>query len=220
MARLLLVLLLAAGMLASLALSQASAEPVQARVVDRTFACSIGSKAGVRSVEVRARSGTRLFGDSKRWKFRASASVRDRSASAMPYSLAWLVAGWPPDGEPGRTASPVSLGISMRCRGTAAIRLARAGLAGSSASPLADEYHCGVPRTVLVRTRAVYRTPTTLRRDRRSVQLTSSGPLVRGELMLRTPSGRPVLYARVHESGRASVFVGGSCKPDLISRDG
>lgn len=213
---------IAAAAVAALAASlgpSAGAEPAVPTIVERTTVCSVGKRAGVRKIEVHARSGTRLFEDPRRWKFLASASLVDPTSRGA--GLAWLLAGWPPLREPGQLRSSETLGIAVRCRPSSArVPPTPTGLSGFAASPLEDEYHCVVPRRIVVGVRALFRAPASLRLNRRWGQLTARGIVREGSLAIRTEAGRPIALATVHESGRARLFVAGSCEPDLIQSDG
>lgn len=199
-------------------LQQASAVTAASRVVDRTVVCSVAKRAGVRQVEVHARSGTRLFGDRSKWKFFASASVGD---SFQGPSMSWIAAGWPPALEPGQKASNVQLSVALRCTPTSApVPLATKGLSGFAASPLDDEYHCVVPRRVLVRLVASFRASPKLRRNGKRGTLEGHGLVREGTLVVRTESGKPVALATVNENGKARLYVADHCEPDLIQSDG
>lgn len=196
----------------------AGAEPTASRVVDRTVVCAIGKRAGVRKVEVHARTGTRLYGDRTKWKFLADASVYD--GSTYP-ALTWMAAGWPPDFEPGQQPSTVTLSMAVRCRQTLTrVPLTTKGLTGFAASPLDDEYQCVVPKRVLVRVKATYRAPTSLRLNRKWGTLEARGVVREGVVAVRTETGKPIALATVNESGKARLYVADHCEPDLISSDG
>jgi hypothetical protein len=199
-------------------LQRASAEPAGSRVIDQTMVCSIGKRAGLRQVEIHARTGTRHIEDRTKWKFLASASVTDKSSYP---SLGWLAAGGPSYVEPGQKPSNVTLSTAARCKRTSArVPLSAKGLSGFPASPLDDEYHCPVSPRVLVRTRASFRAATSLRPNRRWGTLEARGLVREGVLAVRTETGRPVGLATVNESGKARLYVAHSCKPDLIQSDG
>jgi len=183
----------------------------RSRVVDRTVVCSI-VQGNPPEITVRAQTGTRVFGDRSTWKFRANASFSDPSAT-RPGTYAWITAGWPPDEEFGRPASAQSLAMTTRCRPSRSrVPLSTAGLAGGVASPTVDDYDCVVPRTILVRIRGVFRTPTSLRRGTRE-QLAAAGPIQEGTLAIRTQAGKQIALATVRESGHARLFVADSCGP-------
>lgn len=207
-----------AAVVAMWADGSATARPLASRTIDRTVVCSVGMRAGVRKVEVHARSGTRLFGDTTKWKYLASASVEDSTGLV---SLAWALAGWPPATEPGLNWTNQTLGISTACKQSSRrVPLTTKGLTGFSASPLDDEYQCAVPQRVLVRAKATFRATTSLRLNRKWRQLTARGVVREGVLAVRTESGRPVALATVNESGKARLYVADNCEPDLIQSDG
>lgn len=209
----------AAALAGGLLHAPAGAERAAARVLDRTLLCSVGVRAGVRKLEVHARSGTRLLDDPRKWKFLAEASVRD--PSFVGASVAWVAAGWPPAFEPGQTPSRVTLSVARRCKPAGApVPLTTRGLTGFPASPLDDEYHCVVPRRVLVRIKATFRAPTVLRVNRNWGTLDAPGVVREAVLAVRSESGAPVALATVHESGKARLYVHERCDPDLVSSDG
>jgi hypothetical protein len=195
-----------------------SASTQASRVVDRTVACSIGKRAGMRTVEVHARTGTRLFGDRTKWKFLANAYLTD--PSSYP-ALTWVSAGWPPVFEPGQTPSNVTLSTAVRCKQSSArVPLTTKGLSGFAASPLDDEYHCVVPKRVLVRVKATFRAPTSLRLNRKWGTLEARGVVREGVVVVSTEAGKAVALAIVNESGKARLNVADNCEPDLIQSDG
>jgi hypothetical protein len=188
------------------------------RTVDRTVACSVGMRAGVRKVEIHARSGTRLFGDPTKWKFLANAYLTD--PSSYP-ALTWVSAGWPPVFEPGQKPSNVTLSTAVRCtQSSARVPLTTKGLSGFAASPLDDEYHCVVPKRVLVRVKATFRAPTSLRLNRKWGTLEARGVVREGVVVVSTEAGKAVALAIVNESGKARLNVADNCEPDLIQSDG
>jgi hypothetical protein len=161
----------------------------------------------------------RLFGDASKWKSLPSASFGDpRSRSrTSTYVYAAVRAGWPPPQEVGMPLRTDTLSYSVKCRpSTGRIPLSAAGLSGGAAGAIGDDYDCVVPAKILVRIRGVYRRPTsflptTIERNRDS--LVARGPVKEGFLAIRTLSGKPIAFATVHESGRARLFLGGSCGP-------
>jgi hypothetical protein len=201
--------------LSALALERpASAEPAASRIIDRTLSCSVALRAGVRKLEVQANAGLRLLEDRSKWKYLAGAGVGDSEAS-----LGYVSAGNPKAPENGFTFPPERLGISERpkCRAAARIPFSRAGLAGGSASQLFDRYDCFPGGRVLVRIRAVFRSPTSLRRKRYqggTFQLVAAGTVAKGQVAVRTLAGKPLAYAEVFESGTARLFTASSCVED------
>lgn len=168
------------------------------RVIDRTVACSVGLQGGVHEVEVRARTGTRLFDDPSKWRYTASTDAR------APRGLAGVSAG----GEP----QWIGLRVATVCPQVGArVDFSTRGLTGNTASPLEDSYDCVVPGRVLIRVRAVFREPTRLRLWRQIEMFVARGTVVEGRLAISTLSGRRVAVAKVFPSGRAVIFVARTC---------
>jgi hypothetical protein len=199
----------------SIAAQLAAGSDVQSRVIDRTLSCPVAARAAVRTVNVTATTGTRLREDASKWKILASAGARDSTGS-----FAGVSAGNPlADLEPGFPAPPfrVYVAAGRRCTTVARMPFSRGGLAAERPSPLGSEYECLPGRRALVRVRAEFRAPTTLRQRRFAggvVQLVATGTVLRGQLAVRSATGRPLAYAEVDESGRARLFVARSCIPD------
>jgi hypothetical protein len=195
--------------------TSASAEPVASRIIDRTLSCSVGSRAGVRSVTVSAHTGTRLLGDRSQWKLLAGVGASDQYAS-----FAGVSAGNPlADLAPGVPAQPQRLYVAARptCRTVARIPLTATGLARATASPLEDRYDCLPGRRVLVRVRGIFRAPTSLKPKRYAdgvAQLAAAGTVERGWLAVRSQAGKPLAYAEVFGSGKARIFIARSCVQD------
>lgn len=129
---------------------------------------------------------------------------------------AWIVAGWPPQQDVGVPLRTESLAFSAGCRAASGrVPLSTAGLSGGPASPIGDEYDCVVPRALVVRIKSVFRTPTSVRRQRTRTfhQLVARGPVREAYLAIRTLSGEQIVLASAHESGRARLFVGKTCGP-------
>ncbi|MEX0807612.1 MAG: hypothetical protein WD044_02685, partial [Dongiaceae bacterium] len=191
----------------------ATAAPSASTVIDRTVSCAI-TRGGTREIDVRAQSGTRLFGDRSKWKSLPGASFGDpRSASpTSSHVYAYVSAGWPPPRQSGLPLRTDTLAYSIECRPSSApVPLSTVGLSGGAASPNGDEHDCVVAAKILVRIRGVYRTPTSLKRSRDS--FVARGPVKEGYLAIRTLSGDQIALATVLESGRARLFVGDSCGP-------
>jgi hypothetical protein len=88
------------------------------------------------------------------------------------------------------------------------VPLSPRGLAGGAASQLGERFECVVPRRVVVRIRAEFRAPVSLRRGGTANALRS------GRVAVRSASGKPIVYADVFESGRARLFLAGNCVRD------
>lgn len=209
-----LPLLIAIGVLAITAgiPSQTSAaETAKSRMVDRTVECPTGNQP-IREIDLNGQSGVRERGDRSVWQYRPYASFVAGGTSIIRRNntvSASIVAGF-------------GLSMSARCQPSKArVSLSTAGLSGVVASQFGDEYDCVVPSKILVRVRAVFRSPVSLRRvrDRQGGgtyddELVASGPLREATLAIRIPSGKPIALATVHGAGRVRLFVGDTCGPN------
>lgn len=203
------------GLLCATPQPTATAQPAASRLIDRTLSCAVGARAGVRSVAVRAQTGTRHIEDRSEWKYLASAGVGD------PYtSYAGVSAGNPvADLAPGVPARRERLYVvaGKTCKAATRIPLSSAGLVRASASPLGDTYDCRPGRRVLVRVRGIFRAPTSLKLKRyagRLTQLAAAGTVQRGFVAVRSSAGEPLAYAEVLESGKARLFTAPTCRED------
>lgn len=194
------------------------AQPGASRIIDRSFSCSVVLRAGARVIDVSATSGYRDPDNRSQWKWLASAYTRTRDGFPV-----YVSAGAPPPvPDPGATRQTRWLTIdSQLCESTtASATLSAKGLVGGPASQLqgSDEYECTTPSRVIFRIRAVFRTATTLRVQRLFGQrrlTTANAAIVReARLAVRTPSGKPLAYAEVFESGKARVFAARTCVHD------
>jgi hypothetical protein len=203
---------------AGLVLVFVSAVGAQARgphVLDRTFTCSLMLRGGLYELESRAHPGTRVGGS---WTRLAYAGVRTGGGTLN--LLAWISAGRP------AKSTTVDLdfrAFDVRTFGTVGIRgelcnparatvpLTRSGLRGGAAAPLGDELVCEVPRRVVLRLRAVLESRATLHgQEFESVHV----PVREAKLAVRTFSGKPLSFATVVESGKATLYTATGCKPE------
>jgi hypothetical protein len=187
-------------------------------VLDRTYACSIALHGGIYQLESRAHPGARTGGA---WSKLAYAGLRAGVFSGGTGNLlAWISAG-----KPTKTTTVDqefwtfdvrtfgTIGISGRaCNPSrATVPLTAAGLRGGGAAPLGSELKCDVPRRVLLRLRAVLAARASLRgREFESVHL----PVREAKLAVRTPAGRPLSFATVSETGKATLFTAKGCRPE------
>lgn len=187
------------------------------RLVDRTFSCSVGSTLGARILKVSARSGFRAPETPRKWKWLADAGLGGRDGSYV-----FVSAGAPPPPPLAANSPPwrwlqVELGrcSSSRVR----VPLSPGGLTGGAADQIgSDRYECRAPSRVLVRVRALFQVATTLRRQRRygkSWLTTATAAVAReASFAVRTPTGKPIAFAEVVESGKARLFTAPRCAPD------
>ena len=117
-------------------------------------------------------------------------------------------------GEPRSDYGSYFILSAKQCKSTSRrVALSSRGLEGGRASPLGDRFECYPPRTILVRARAVFPSPTRLRRDRSGRLVTSVG-LRQASFAATTLSGKPLVYAEASDSGRARLFTARGCVPD------
>ena len=74
-----------------------------------------------------------------------------------------------------------------------------------------DQVKCYAPRRVLVRVRADFARPVALKPTRDRSLLVAVARLRVAEIAVRTPGGKPLVYAQVLESGRARLFTARDC---------
>lgn len=195
--------------------AQAASRSEASFVLDRTYSCAIVLHGGIYQLESRAHPGARI---GRSWTKLAYAGLRAGVFSGGTGNLlAWISAGKPAQGT---TVDQEfwtfdvntfgTIGISGRvCNPTkASIPLSAAGLRGGGAAPLGSELKCDVPRRVLVRIRAVLASRASLHgREFESVHV----PAQEATLAARTPAGKPLSYATVSQSGKASLFTARGC---------
>jgi hypothetical protein len=203
---------------AALAAGSARAGQDATFVLDRTYSCAIPLHGGIYQLENRAHPGARASGS---WTKLAYAGLRAGVFSGGTGNLlAWVSAGRPAQGT---TVDQEfwtfdvktfgTIGVSGRnCNPTRSpVPLSAAGLRGGAAAPLGDELECDVPRRVLVRIRAVLESRASLHgREFESVHV----PVREAELAVRTVGGKPMTYATVSQSGKATLFTAKGCVPE------
>ena len=206
---------------------------VAARVIDRTYLCTSGGRDGIREIEVSATSG---FRESGKWKTLASAGISNQGSNptVLPPSEAGLratvythwgfgfsagagaLAPRDPAAPPVRRGFSIWSKVSKACAPASSRRvpLSPGGLSGGVASQLSDEYECPAPRRVYLRISGVFRSPASLRLDRRFLYHRTEVPLQEAALAVRSESGKPLAYVAVSESGRGRIFTAPSCVAD------
>ncbi|MGH3134135.1 MAG: hypothetical protein ACRDNY_10435 [Gaiellaceae bacterium] len=204
--------------------ASAGAQPSASRIVDRTLLCATGFNGGVREVEARAHRGIRLAG-TRSWKQLPFAVVASGGGARANWflddSLAFITAGRPTAATTLDTewrASPAlasgTLALNTRvCRAVRTpvpfeSRKLRGGLAGV----FGEELDCTVPGRVLVRVRALLRSPAALRELHSFLR--TGVPVQEARLAVRTQAGKPLLYAEVFQSGKARLYTAKGCIPD------
>ena len=191
--------------------------PAASKIIDQTLRCTTKLQAGARIIDVYAQAGVREGGSA--WKSLAGAQVTTRGGTEdMAPTLVFVSAGAPgPDEWKGLGAFfHPGLAIGRACRQFSAnVPLSSRGLgSGGAAGPFGDAYECATPRQLLVRVRAVFRSPATLRLTG-GAQRSTRVPVREARLVVQAyPSKRPLVYAEVFESGKARLFTAGNCLPD------
>jgi hypothetical protein len=184
-------------------------------VLDRTYSCAIALHGGIYQLENRAHPGAR---SGRAWSKLAYAGLRAGVFSGGTGNLlAWISAG-----KPAKTTTVDqefwtfdvktfgTVGISGRaCNPSgASVPLTAAGLRGGEAAALGSELKCDVPRRVLVRVRAVLPSRASLHgREFESVHV----PVQEAKLAVRTLAGKPLTYATVSQTGKATLFTAKGC---------
>jgi hypothetical protein len=168
------------------------------RIVDRTLVCPM--------------SGVGYPDPARFLKVQAQPRLGDSSPDAGVYNLPEVFVDFKtgPDFAHGTGSVRLQGCTSSRLR----LELSRRGLRGG-ATALGDRQNCEVPARVLVRLRAVFKRPVTLRRTEGT--LTASGRIATGYLAVATLPGRkPLVFASVNDAtGKARLFVAGSrCVPN------
>jgi hypothetical protein len=201
------VIVLVAAALGGVSASEAS--PAAVRIVERTLACTTGAQGGARVIFLRAQSAYGQ-GATLEWLAQATIATPGQPIPSKPdYRplLAGVTAGWPPP----KPLTSGGLGYEgRRCKATRArVSFSRHGLSGGRAAQLGDELQCIVPRSLLVRIRAVFREPVELEVVHRSYS--AVGRIEQGQVAVRTTDGKPLVYADVSDSGRARLFTAKGC---------
>jgi hypothetical protein len=184
------------------------AEPAsgaRTRVLDRTLRCTVPLSAGIRIVYAIGQSGVRDQADPSRWFAVASVALTLDDAT-----FAGVQAG-APRAERGLPQIEATFWLNTQsCRPAASsVSLAPRGLRGGPLNRIGETYKCTMPRSIVLRVRAEFRSPVNIRASD-GVQ-SSEAPLRKGSLAIRTEQGKRLLYADVLESGRARLFVAPSC---------
>jgi len=199
---------------ASLAGAGAGASVEPTRVIDRTYLCTTGVQAGNRELDVQVTAGFRET--PSKWKYRPHAFVSTpgfNNGGAEQGSIAGVTAGFPPADEFDRDTT-LWIGAG-RCSTTRVrIPLSGRGLSGGPAGALGERFECIPTRRILVRVRAVFRSPTSLRLHRGFNQLLARGEISEASLAVRTESGKPLVFAQVFASGKAGLLTGEQCIDD------
>ena len=203
----------------------ATASTHASRDIDRTFVCSPGFVGGTHSIFAHAFTGvgrTRLGWERPAFVAVGSSLVGAALAS-VPNYLVWITGGLPTRAasvSPGDAtlSFPFSVWgtVSVQrgaCRATTTrVAVGTRGLERREVTPFFNLHDCMTPRRVLMRVRARLLRPSVLKSHRGYLRTTE--PARTAEVMVRTLSGRPVIYAQVLESGKARLFTAPGCIED------
>jgi hypothetical protein len=206
---------LAIGAIALVGVGNAGGGESASRVLDRTFSCAVrgvGSPETVRHLSVYGEPRIARYAP---WAHVASTDGDPSSLGEVPANDS-LGAGF----RTGRTqhwgAGAAWLNVAT-CKATQArAPLASKGLRGGPIAQFGASHQCDVPARVLLRVRAVFRSPATLRPDRRArYYLKANGRMASGEVVVRAVNGQPIVYASVDDrSGRTTILTSPSrCFP-------
>jgi hypothetical protein len=175
------------------------------RIIDRTVVCrtvGVGYPDAVRFMNVSAEPFQHLGGaPAAPWlSISNSGGGNDVGVGAGIRTGSW-----------GSDASGFASVSRTRCTRTSIrVLLSSSGLEGGPTQPFGDNYRCDLPAKVLIRIRADFKRPTTLRPDPRNPSvLIAKGQITRGYLAVAAERGRkPIVFASAHDaSGKARLFV-------------
>jgi hypothetical protein len=201
--------LLVAGLLT--AGGAAGREAAPSRIIDRSLVCDVTERAGVRVLELAAQSGGFQEQHPVRLeKLRtAPASVSLSTGFGFASEKTELVSAAAGQGDAG------SVSIGRSCTSvTRKLPLTSRGLKGGAASRMEARYECVTPARIVVRVRAVFGAPRSLRRDPRSGSLSAEGTVKASYVAARTLRGRPLIFASMQQSGKTRLFMMASCVKD------
>jgi hypothetical protein len=197
--------------------ARADAASARAAVLDRTYACAVFFRGGAYLTDTHAHAGTKLNGA---WARLPYAGVHSGVFSGGAGNLlAWITSGKPTattmidqDYDAFGAAAFGTVGVRREgCRrSSASVPLSPAGLRGGAAPPLGSKSECFAPKQVLVRFRALLTSGGAFRAgpDFQALHV----PVQSARLAVTTPTGKPLVYADVHESGRTRLFAAPGCR--------
>lgn len=175
------------------------------RIIDRTVVCrtvGVGYPDSVRFATVWAEPFQHLGGaPAAPWLFVGNAGAGNEPGVSASIRT----------GPYGNDASGYASVSRTGCTRTSVrVPLSSTGLRGGPTQDFGDNYRCDLPAKVLIRVRADFRRPTTLRPSPRSPShLIAKGQITTGYLAVVTERGRkPIVFASAHDaSGKARLFV-------------
>jgi hypothetical protein len=167
------------------------------RVIDRTLVCSTAVQGGIRMVSIDA----------------SSASGPDLILQGPSFSVSSGFARPPGFASASKTSFML---FPDRCTGSGALVSLKAGsLRGAAPGPFGRSFDCEAPRRVYLRIRAVFFEPAALVESREPGYRTlfAQGQISEAAVAIRTPSGRPLVFASM-AGAKARLFTARSCIED------
>ena len=167
------------------------------RVIDRTVVCDVGLQGGVYVLNV--------HGEPRNRSRKRSATAYITTSVVPTGRIAYISKGF--------------LELSPACRPSRArVSFSRRGLTAFTPSGFyGSEYDCWTPRRVVLRIRAVFKSPTRLKAGSPFgfPLLFARGPVKEASFAFRTEKGKPLALATVTKAGRLGIFLAtGDCFPD------
>jgi hypothetical protein len=180
---------------------------VRSKIIDRTMVCKTMAAGGVRKIGVWATSTVPAQRDPHGRKVFPAARL-ETGVFGGPTLLAARTGDARGEGGAYFVLNP------KLCKPSAKrVLLARRGLNGSRAAAWGEGFECFPTREILVRARALFRTPTRMRRDRFG-QLVTEAALREVSFAATSLNGIPLVYVKALDSGKAELFVGRGCVRD------
>jgi hypothetical protein len=170
---------------AALGMGGANAQPTATRIIDRTVLCEVANQGVVHVLDV--------YGQSR---IPQTASNVEVLTELQPTPRLAMV-------------QELELTLKPGCRRSSArVPLTSKGLSGGVADQFGDTYACVTPPIVLIRVRAVFKSPVTLEFGRPFGYplLFARGNVKEGSITVRTRKGKQVVHATV-SGARARLFT-------------
>jgi hypothetical protein len=181
------------------------------RVIDRTIQCTPGWGHGAFSVTVSAQSGWKKDGKFE-WPGQFAVATPGqplpKRKNYMPQLLG-LTTGFPINGP--RAYGGVGYSGKLCKISHAPVALTRRALTGGEAGLFGDEYKCLLSGPVVIRFRAVFFEPTTLKPLGNPTFYSAAGRIDKAQVAVRTTGGKRLAYGEALDSGKARLFTSGRC---------
>jgi hypothetical protein len=195
-------------------------------VIDRTYTCNTTFLGGLYELKNRAHAGVRSGSAWSKLPYVVAGSGGWAAPvtglpSAPSYSLAWITSGAPSEdttvggnGEvfPVRGGGTIGVNASQCHPSSASVPLSGAGLRGGAVPKSWLAIDCVVSRRVVLRVRATV-TGSSALRERARTFVATNAPANEAKLAVRTPAGKPLMYAETAQNGQARLFTAKGCMP-------